>query len=89
MEIIEEVEPSRRGVYGGAVGYFGYDGDMDMCITIRTALLRDGIINIQAGGGVVADSNPEFEYQETLNKARGLMRAVAMARGAENGGGKE
>lgn len=89
MEIIEELEPSRRGVYGGAVGYFGYDGDMDMCITIRTALLRDGIINIQAGGGVVADSSPEFEYQETLNKARGLMRAVAMARSAENGGGKE
>lgn len=89
MEIIEEVEPSRRGVYGGAVGYFGYDGDMDMCITIRTALLRDGIINIQAGGGVVADSNPEFEYQETLNKARGLMRAVMMARSAENGGDKK
>lgn len=89
MEIIEEVEPSRRGVYGGAVGYFGYDGDMDMCITIRTALLRDGIINIQAGGGVVADSNPEFEYQETLNKARGLMRAVMMARSAENRGEKK
>jgi anthranilate synthase component 1 len=80
MEIIEEVEPSRRGVYGGSVGYFGYDGNMDMCITIRTALIRDGVLNIQAGGGVVADSEPEFEYQETLNKARGLMRAVEMAR---------
>jgi len=80
MEIIEEVEPSRRGFYGGSVGYFGYDGNMDMCITIRTALLRDGVLNIQAGGGVVADSDPEFEYQETLNKARGLMRAVEMAR---------
>ena len=61
------------------MGYFGYDGNMDMCITIRTAFIRDGVLNIQAGGGVVADSDPEYEYQETLSKARGLMRAVQMA----------
>ncbi len=79
MEIIEEIEPARRGVYGGSVGYFGYDGNMDMCITIRTALIRDGIVNIQAGGGVVADSVPETEYEETVNKAKGLLRAVEMA----------
>jgi anthranilate synthase component 1 len=81
MEIIEEVEPARRGVYGGCVGYFGFDGNMDMCITIRTALIKDGIVNIQAGGGVVADSNPETEYQETVNKAKGLLRAAEMAAG--------
>jgi len=81
MEIIEEVEPARRGVYGGCVGYFGFDGNMDMCITIRTALIKDGIVNIQAGGGVVADSNPETEYQETVNKAKGVLRAVEMAGG--------
>jgi len=79
MEIIEEVEPARRGVYGGSVGYFGYDGNMDMCIAIRTALVKDGVVNIQAGGGVVADSDPEKEYQETVNKAKGLLRAVEMA----------
>ncbi len=79
MEIIEEVEPARRGVYGGSVGYFGYDGNMDMCIAIRTALVKDGVVNIQAGGGVVADSDPETEYQETVNKAKGLLRAVEMA----------
>lgn len=79
MEIIEEVEPARRGVYGGSVGYFGYDGNMDMCIAIRTALIKDGVVNIQAGGGIVADSDPETEYQETVNKAKGLLRAVEMA----------
>ena len=80
MEIIEELEPSRRGIYGGAVGYFGFSGNMDMCITIRTILIKDGMLNIQAGGGVVADSVPEREYQETVNKAKAMMRAVEMAR---------
>ena len=80
MEIIEELEPSRRGVYGGAVGYFSFNGNMDMCITIRTIFIKDGMVNIQAGGGVVADSVPEREYQETVNKAKAMMRAVEMAR---------
>ena len=76
MEIIEELEPSRRGPYGGAVGYFSFNGNMDMCITIRTIFIKDGMINIQAGGGVVADSIPEREFQETVNKAKAMMRAV-------------
>ena len=80
MEIIEELEPSRRGVYGGAVGYFSFNGNMDMCITIRTILIKDGMIHIQAGAGIVADSVPASEYQETVNKAKGMMRAVEMAR---------
>ena len=80
MEIIEELEPSRRGPYGGAVGYFSFNGNMDMCITIRTIFIKDGMINIQAGGGVVADSIPEREFQETVNKAKAMMRAVDMAR---------
>jgi anthranilate synthase component 1 len=80
MEIIEDVEPVRRGFYGGAVGYFSFSGNMDMCIAIRTMLIKDGMITIQAGGGVVADSEPEREYQETVNKARALIKAVEMAR---------
>jgi len=80
MEIIEEMEPSKRGCYGGAVGYFSFTGNMDMCITIRTMLIKDGMLNIQAGGGVVADSDPDAEYQETVNKAKALMKAVDMAR---------
>jgi len=80
MEIIEEVEPSKRGCYGGAVGYFSFSGNMDVCIAIRTILLKDGMLNIQAGGGVVADSDPEAEYEETVNKARAMMKAVEMAR---------
>ena len=78
MEIIDELEPSRRGPYGGAVGYFSYTGNMDFCITIRTMVLVDGKIFIQAGAGIVADSNPEAEYQETVNKARGMMQAIEM-----------
>ncbi len=80
MEIIEEGEPSRRGCYGGAAGYFSFTGNMDMAITIRTVLIKDGMLNIQAGGGVVADSEPEYEYQETVNKAKAMMKAVDMAR---------
>ncbi len=79
MEIIDELEPTRRGPYAGAVGYFGFSGTMDTCITIRTLVIRDNKAYIQAGGGVVADSVPAAEYQETVNKARAMMRAVEMA----------
>jgi anthranilate synthase component I len=79
MEIIDELEPARRGPYGGAVGYFSYTGNMDFCITIRTMVIQDGSIYIQAGAGIVADSDPEAEYQETVNKAMGMMQAVDMA----------
>ena len=79
MEIIAELEPTRRGPYGGAVGYIGYDGNMDFCITIRTMLVRDGKIFLQAGAGIVADSDPETEYKETLGKAEGMVQAVRLA----------
>jgi len=79
MEIIEELEPERRGPYAGAVGYFGFSGNMDFCITIRTFVMRDRDLWIQAGAGIVADSDPEKEFDETLNKARGLRRAVELA----------
>ena len=79
MQIIAQYEPSQRGFYAGALGYFGYDGNMDTCIMLRTALLKNGRIHIQAGAGVVADSVPSSEYQETINKASALFKAVAMA----------
>ena len=79
MEIIDELEPERRGVYAGAVGYIGAGGDMDTCIALRTALIKDGTLYVQAGGGVVADSDPEAEYQESLNKAQALIRAAEEA----------
>jgi len=79
MEIIDELEPERRGIYGGCIGYFGADGDMDTCIALRTAVIKDETLYIQAGGGVVADSDPEFEYQESVNKARALVRAAEEA----------
>jgi anthranilate synthase component 1 len=79
MEIIEELEDERRGVYGGAVGYFGAGGDMDTCIALRTAVVKDGVMYVQAGGGIVADSDPEAEYQESRNKARALIRAAEEA----------
>ncbi len=82
MEIIEELEETRRGPYGGAVGYFSFDGSMDMCITIRTLLMQKGKISVQAGGGVVADSDPTAEYYETINKAKAVFEAVKYA---ENG----
>ncbi len=80
MEIIEEIEPCKRGVYGGSIGYFDYSGNMDTCITIRTVLMKDGRAYVQAGAGIVADSDPEREYEETVNKARGVLKAVDMAR---------
>ena len=79
MEIIDELEPCRREVYGGAVGYFSFTGNMDMAIAIRTLLIKDGKVHVQAGAGIVADSQPEAEYQETLNKARGVMKAIEKA----------
>jgi anthranilate synthase component 1 len=79
MQIIAQYEPTQRGFYAGALGYFGYDGNMDTCIMLRTALLKDGKIHIQAGAGVVADSVPATEYQETISKASALLKAVAMA----------
>jgi anthranilate synthase component I len=82
MEIIEELEPERRGLYGGAVGYVDFRGDMDMCIAIRTLLAQEGQIHVQAGGGVVADSDPEREYQETLHKAKAVIQAIELAGGA-------
>lgn len=78
MEIIDELEPVKRGVYGGAVGYWAFGGSMDMAIAIRTAVIKDGELHVQAGGGVVADSVPRKEWDETMNKARAIFRAVAM-----------
>ena len=79
MEIIDELEPHRRGVYAGAVGYFGADGDMDVAIALRTAVVKQGRMHVQAGGGVVLDSDPEAERMESVNKARALFRAAAEA----------
>ena len=81
MEIIDEMEPVRRGPYSGAVGYFGFGGSMDTCIAIRTLYARGGKLYLQVGAGVVADSKPDFEYEETINKARGSLRALDVARG--------
>jgi anthranilate synthase component 1 len=78
MEIIDELEPVKRNIYGGAVGYIGWNGNMDTAIAIRTAVIKDGILHVQAGAGVVADSIPELEWKETMNKARAVMRAAAM-----------
>ncbi len=80
MEIIEELEPVKRGVYGGSIGYFSYSGGMDMCIAIMTMVVKDGRIYMQAGAGIVADSVPEKEYEETVSKATALLKAVELAR---------
>ncbi len=79
MEIIEELEPSRRGIYGGAVGYMDFSGNLDTCIALRTLALKDGVAYVQAGGGIVADSDPARERLESVNKARALLRAVRFA----------
>jgi len=79
MEIIDELEPVKRGVYGGAVGYLAWNGDMDTAIAIRTAVIKAGTLHIQAGAGIVADSVPATEWEETMNKARAMFRAVSMA----------
>ena len=79
MQIISELEPERRGLYGGAIGYFGFNGNLDTCITIRTILMLGDKAIIQVGAGIVADSDPKKEYQETLNKARGMLKALALS----------
>jgi anthranilate synthase component I len=84
MEIIDELEPHQRGIYGGAVGYVSYTGNLDLAIAIRTLVSAGDTIYVQAGAGLVADSVPELEYQETVNKARAVLRAVAMARTAQS-----
>jgi anthranilate synthase component 1 len=83
MEIIAEVEPEKRGPYAGAAGYFSFSGDMDMAISIRTMAVKQGIAYVQAGGGVVYDSVPEQEYEETMNKVRALLRAISQAEGSQ------
>ena len=79
MEIIAEVEPEKRGPYAGAVGYFSFSGNMDMAIAIRTMVMKKGTAYVQAGGGIVYDSVPEHEYEETMNTARALLRAISQA----------
>jgi anthranilate synthase component 1 len=84
MEIIDELEPTKRGPYGGAVGWLGWDGSLDTCITIRTIVCRDGVAHVQAGAGIVADSVPATEYEETQNKAAALFRAIEVAAAQED-----
>jgi anthranilate synthase component 1 len=79
MEIVAKLEGEARGPYAGALGYFGHQGDMDMCITIRTIVMVGDRFYVQAGAGIVADSNPACEYEETLSKARALVNAIAIA----------
>jgi anthranilate synthase component 1 len=80
MEIISSLEKSKRCAYAGAVGYFGFDGNLDSCIALRTCVLKDGKAYVQAGAGIVADSDPTSEYQETVNKATGMLKAIQWAR---------
>jgi anthranilate synthase component 1 len=84
MQIINEMEKNKRNAYAGAVGYFGWDGAHDSCIALRTCLLKDGKVYVQAGAGVVADSDPTYEYNETLNKAMGMLRAIGLAKTLES-----
>jgi anthranilate synthase component 1 len=79
MQIIDELEPTRRGPYGGAVGYVDFAGNMDTCIALRTIVWRNGTFDVQAGAGVVADSVPAAEYEETMNKAKAMLKAVEIA----------
>jgi anthranilate synthase component 1 len=79
MEIIDELEPVKRGAYGGAVGWLSYTGQLDTCICIRTVVVKDGVAHVQAGGGTVADAKPDYEYEESRNKARGAVRAIELA----------
>jgi anthranilate synthase component 1 len=79
MEIIDELEPVKRGIYAGAVGYLGFNGDMDIAIAIRTGVVKDGQLHVQAGAGIVADSDPQSEWEETRNKARAVLRAAELA----------
>jgi anthranilate synthase component 1 len=79
MEIIDELEPVKRGIYAGAVGYLGFNGDMDIAIAIRTAVVKDRKLHVQAGAGIVADSDPNSEWTETRNKALAVLRAAELA----------
>ena len=79
MQIIDELEPIKRGGYGGAIGYLSYTGDLDTCIHIRTVVIKDGVAHVQAGGGTVADAQPAYEFLESEAKARGVLRAIEMA----------
>jgi anthranilate synthase component 1 len=79
MQIIDELEPVKRGGYGGAIGYLSYSGDLDTCIHIRTVVIKDGVAHIQAGGGTVADAQPAYEYEESVAKARAVKRAIELA----------
>jgi anthranilate synthase component 1 len=79
MQIISELENTRRGCYAGAIGYFGFEGNFDSCIALRCAVLKNGKAYFQAGAGIVADSHPKREYEETVNKARAMMKALAIA----------
>ena len=78
LEIFDELEPTRRGPYAGAVGYVDFSGNMDTCIALRTLVVQGNKAYVQAGAGIVADSVPELEYRETMNKARGLLRAIEL-----------
>jgi anthranilate synthase component 1 len=80
MQLINELEKGKRGVYSGAIGYFGFDGNLDSCIALRTVVLKDKTAYVQAGGGLVADSTPEGEYLESVNKAMAMFRAIERAR---------
>ena len=84
MQIINQLECNKRNAYAGAVGYFGWDGAHDSCIALRTCLLKNGRVYVQAGAGVVADSDPAYEYNETVNKAMGMLRAIGLARTLED-----
>jgi anthranilate synthase component 1 len=79
MQIVSELEPQKRGLYAGAIGYLGYNGNLDTCIVIRTIVMHGKKVYITAGAGIVADSDPKLEYQETLNKARAMLKAVELA----------
>src|SRR5207245_10873781 len=76
MQIIDELEPVKRGGYGGAIGYVGYTGDLDTCIHIRTVVVKDGVAPVQAGGGTVADARPEYEFEESVAKSRAVLAAL-------------
>jgi anthranilate synthase component 1 len=79
MQIIDELEPVKRGGYGGAIGWLSYTGDLDTCIHIRTVVVKDGIAHVQAGGGTVADAKPDYEFEESVAKAKGVLKAIELA----------
>jgi anthranilate synthase component 1 len=79
MQIIDELEPHKRCSYGGAIGYLSFTGDLDTAIHIRTVVVKDGIVHVQAGGGTVADAKPDYEYRESVSKARAVFQAVDLA----------